>query len=189
MTEEVRLALMAYLSKRYGDLKRHLVRSLRSPELAEDALHDTWLRLTRLEDQEAVLNPHGFLLRMATNIAINHLRSNSQQASASEIDEILEMPDPSPGPEQATQARADMEALMRAIQRLPQRRRDVLLLVRWEGLSQKEVAARLGVTVSVVEHELRRAQDFCAEQMARREGPEGAERASGRRPAKKDGGN
>ncbi|VVE17498.1 MULTISPECIES: RNA polymerase sigma factor [Pandoraea] len=186
MTEEVRLALMAYLSTRYLDLKRHLVRSLRSPELAEDALHDTWLRLTRLEDQATVLNPHGFLLRMATNIAINHLRSNSQQASASEIDEILEMPDASPGPEQTTGARADMAALVRAIERLPQRRRDVLLLVRWEGLSQKEVAARLGVTVSVVEHELRRAQDFCAEQMARREGPA---RAGGRGLAKKVGGN
>ncbi|OXS93195.1 RNA polymerase sigma factor [Pandoraea apista] len=178
MTEEVRLALMAYLSKRYGDLKRHLVRSLRSPELAEDALHDTWLRLTRLEDQETVLNPHGFLLRMATNIAINHLRSNSQHASASEIDEILEVADPTPGPEQTAQARAEMEMLMRLIQRLPERRRDVLLLVRWEGMSQKDVAARLGVSVSVVEHELRRAQDFCAEQMARRHGP-----------AKKGGGN
>ncbi|ALS61376.1 RNA polymerase sigma factor [Pandoraea norimbergensis] len=179
MTEEVRLALMAYLSKRYGDLKRHLVRSLRNPELAEDALHDTWLRLTRLEDQETVLNPHGFLLRMATNIAINHLRSHSQQASASDIDEILEMPDPAPGPEQTADARAEMEALMRVIGRLPQRRRDVLLLVRWEGMPQKDVAAHLGVSVSVVEHELRRAQAFCAEHMAARSPPPRASKKSG----------
>lgn len=168
MTEEVRLALMAYLARRYGDLKDSLARSLRNSELAEDALHDTWLRVARLENQETVLNPYGFLLRVATNIAINRLRSNSHQANASDLDEILDMPDPSPGPEQQVAARADMQALMRAIQRMPARRRDVLLLVRWDGVPQKEVAARLGVSVSVVEHELKRAQDACAAHLARR---------------------
>ncbi|MDF3837877.1 RNA polymerase sigma factor [Cupriavidus basilensis] len=166
MSEEVRLILLDYLSKRYGDLKRHLTRALRNSDLAEDALHDTWLRVRRLEDQETVLNPHGFLLRMAANIAINNLRSQSNAAQRSEVEALLEVPDPAPGPEQSAAARSEMESLLEIVRRMPQRRRDILLLVRWEGMAQKDVAKRLGVSLSTVEHELKRAHDYCVARMA-----------------------
>lgn len=168
MSDEVRLLLLEFLSRNYGDLRRRLTRHLRNPALAEDALHDTWLQVQRLSDQAPVLNPRGFLLRMSVNIALNHLRSLSNSAPRSEIEALLEVADPAPGPEQTAAARAETEALLEIIQRMPQRRRDVLLLVRWEGMAQKDVAKRLGVSLRTVELELKRANDYCAAKMAAR---------------------
>lgn len=166
MSEEVRLLLLDFLSRNYGDLRRRLTRHLRSPELADDALHDTWLRVHRLDNQAAVLNPRGFLLRMSVNIAINNLRSQSNAVPRSEVDALLELADPAPGPEQTVAARLEMAALLEVIRRMPQRRRDVLLLVRWEGMAQKDVAKRLGVSLRTVELELKKANDYCAACMA-----------------------
>jgi RNA polymerase sigma factor (sigma-70 family) len=162
MSEDVRLALLDFISQRYGDLKRRLTRVLGNDDLAGDALQDTWLRVRRLEDQSPVTNPRAFLMRMAVNIALNNLRSQSRVVPRSEVDALLEVSDPAPGPEHIAQARSELEALQRIIARMPQRRRDILLMVRWEGLPQKEVAQRLGVSLHTVEHELKRAQDFCA---------------------------
>jgi len=167
MSEEVRLQLLDFLTRNYGDLRRRLTRHMRSPELADDALHDTWLRVHRLENQNPVLNPRGFLLRMSVNIAINNLRSQSSAVPRGEVDALLEVADSAPGPEQTVAARSEMAALLEVIQRMPQRRRDVLLLVRWEGMAQKEVAKRLGVSLRTVELELRLANDYCAACMAR----------------------
>lgn len=166
MSEDIRPALIDFLSQRYGDLKRRLTRVLGNDDLAGDALQDTWLRLRRMEDQGPILNPRAYLLRMAVNIALNNLRSQSRSVPRSEVDALLEVADPAPGPEQTAEARSEMDALLEIMARMPQRRRDVLLMVRWEGLPQKEVAQRLGMTLSAVEHELKRAQDYCAARMA-----------------------
>jgi RNA polymerase sigma factor (sigma-70 family) len=167
MSEDIRPVLIDFLSQRYGDLKRRLTRVLGSDELAGDALQDTWLRLRRMEEQAplSILNPRAYLLRMAVNIALNNLRSQSRAVPRSEVDALLEVADPAPGPEQTAEARSELEALRKIIAHMPQRRRDILLMVRWEGLSQKEVAERLGVTLPTVEHELKRAQDYCAARM------------------------
>lgn len=165
MSEEVRLALIEFLTQRYGDLKRRLTRVLGSDDLAGDALQDTWLHLRRLEGLAPVLNPRAFLMRIAVNIALNSLRRQSRVVPASEVNDLLDIADDAPGPEHTAEVRAEMSELLRILGKMPARRRDVLLLVRWEGLPQKEVAERLGVSLRTVEHELKRAHDFCAERM------------------------
>lgn len=167
MSEEVRLVLLDFLSQRYGELKRRLTRLLGSDDLAGDALQDTWLRLRRLEDQGPVQHPRAFLLRMAVNIAVNNLRSQSRIVPRSEVDALLDVADTAPGPAEIVEARSEMAALYKVIARMPKRRRDILVLVRWQGLPQKEVAERLGVSLHTVEHELKRAHDFCAAHMGR----------------------
>jgi RNA polymerase sigma factor (sigma-70 family) len=162
MAEDVRPVLLDFLSQRYGDLKRKLTHMLGSDDIAGDALHDTWLQLRRLEEHSApILNPRAYLLRMAVNLALNNLRSQVRAVPLSEIDALLEVADPTPGPEQTVAGRREMEALSEIIMRMPQRRQDILMMVRWEGLPQKEVAERLGISLSTVEQELKRAHDFC----------------------------
>lgn len=162
MSENIQpVILVDFLLKRYGDLKRRLTRLLGSDELAGDALQDTWLRLQRVESNEPVLNPQAFLLRMAANIAVDQQRSQSRALPQGEIDALLEVPDLAPGPEQSMVLKTDMELLFKAMERLPPRRRQILIMVRWEGMPQREVADVLGISLRTVEHELRRAHDFC----------------------------
>ncbi len=162
MSEETRTFLLNFFSQSYSDLKHRLTRSLGNDDLAGDALHDTWLRLERLKDQSPVLNPRAFLLRMATNIAVDIKRSESRLFPFDEINALLDLPDLSPGPEQTAKGAGEMDKLMQGIRRLSRQRRQILVLVRWEGLQYKEVAQRLGISVRTVEHELQRAHAFLA---------------------------
>ncbi|MHA7680259.1 RNA polymerase sigma factor [Cupriavidus sp. PET2-C1] len=167
MSDDAQPALLEHLANRYANLKRSLVRVLGSDDLAGDALHDTYLRLQRQENRGPILSPSAYLLRMAVNIAVDIQRRQSRNLSTDDVEALMDLSDPAPGPAQVVEDRAELEALSRIMARLPARRRQILLLVRWEGLSQKEVAERLGVSIRTVENELKRAHDFCAQMSSR----------------------
>ncbi|AJE97011.1 RNA polymerase sigma factor [Pandoraea apista] len=166
MTENVG-SLPEYLTRHYHNLKRRLTRLLGSSDLAGDALHDAWVKLQAQEPGtgESVHSPGSYLVRVAVNIALDAQRKQSRSLSFDEVDALLHLSDTAPGPARVAEDRSELEALMQLMERLPERRRQVLLLVRWEGLPQKAVAERLGVSLRVVENELRRAHDFLDEKL------------------------
>jgi RNA polymerase sigma factor (sigma-70 family) len=69
--------------------------------------------------------------------------------------------------------RSQLQALHEILEKMPARRRDILLLVRWEGWSQQDVAKHLGVSLRTVEYELKAGQDYCATRLAQRNGRPG----------------
>ncbi len=166
MPENTLPALRDFLVQRYDDLKRRLTWQLGNAERASDALQDTWLRLESRGEIEGVRDIGAYVMRTAINVAIDQQRSQSRLLEADEIDALLTLPDPAPGPEQTVVARAEMDMLMEALKALPARRRKVLMMVRWEGLTQPEVAKRLGVSLRTVEKELKTAHDYCAARMS-----------------------
>jgi len=161
-------ALRSFLVSRYADLKRTLTRRLGCADLAGDALQDTWLKLESRDDAEGVREPFAYLLRTAVNVAYDRQRNQSRLVSTSEIEALLaEQPDPAPEPPDALTARRELDTLMVAIGKLPERRRQILVMVRWEHVPQREVAERLGVSLRTVEQELKKAHDFCAARVGR----------------------
>jgi RNA polymerase sigma-70 factor (ECF subfamily) len=62
--------------------------------------------------------------------------------------------DDKPSPEQNTAARQELQLLQEALDALPERCRQVVVLRKVECLSQREVAHRLAVTEDIVEHQL-----------------------------------
>lgn len=66
-------------------------------------------------------------------------------------------------PDEVVGARAELEAVSRAIARLPAKLKDVLLLRAVEGLSQTETADALGISEKAVETRLYRARIKLAE--------------------------
>ncbi|WP_198086654.1 RNA polymerase sigma factor [Variovorax sp. E3] len=162
MTENVIPLLRSFLVQRYDQLKQRLALRLGNEELAEDALHDTWLKLQRSQPIAGpIATPQAYLLRMAVNLAIDVRRAQSQVLVSEDIEVLMnELPDPAPGPAEVAEARSQLEALDGLLLRLPPRRREILLLVRLEGWSQRDVAKRLGIPVRTVEYELKAAQDL-----------------------------
>lgn len=159
-------SLIDFLTLRYDDLRRRLTRRLGSAELASDALQDTWLRLHGKPVVDAA-SPGAYLFRMAFNVAIDRQRSESRRLTTAEIDDLLDLADPSPDPADSAQTRSDLEMLVQAMEELPERRRAILLAVRVDGLTQPEVARRFGVSLRLVELELQRAQEYCAARVDR----------------------
>ena len=94
-----------------------------------------------------------FLFKIARNIIINRVR-RSQIVPIDAVADIdaLEIATTIPGPDRTVLARDELRALQSAIERLPLRVREAVVLARIEGLSGKEIALRMNVSESAVSH-------------------------------------
>jgi RNA polymerase sigma-70 factor (ECF subfamily) len=167
MSDATRSELQAMLVGGYAELRKRLERMLGSADLADDALQDTYLRLEAGQELHPVRSPRAYLLKMAFNMALSRRRTERRRMTVSEGEAILDSMDPSPGPEQVTLARSEMDALRRALTQMPERRRAMFLASWSEGLSNAEIADRFGLGVRMVQLELKAAADYCAAQLGR----------------------
>ncbi|MGJ7545858.1 RNA polymerase sigma factor [Variovorax sp. LT1R16] len=160
MTDGASPSLLDYLSKRYTSLKLMLTRRLGNADLASDALHDTWVRLQGAKELPARDHPGAYLMRVATNIAVDMQRKQRHTVSGEDIDAVLEeMADPGPGPAEQAQARFDLNVVAQLVERMPERRRAIFVMVHWEDMTRQEVADRLDISRRTVETELQRAHE------------------------------
>jgi RNA polymerase sigma factor (sigma-70 family) len=123
----------------------------------DDLAQEVFLRLLRYSDDVAVENPQGYLFRIAANVA-NEWRDRSrvrQPHDRSWLDEL--QVDPADQPDNAVFQNRVSKHLQNAVNRLPKRQREVLLLHVNEGLTYKEIAERLDVTYRIVLRDLTRA--------------------------------
>jgi RNA polymerase sigma factor (sigma-70 family) len=123
----------------------------------DDLAQEVFLRLLRYSDDIAVENPQGYLFRIAANVA-NEWRDRSrvrQPHDRSWLDEL--QIDPADQPDNTVFQNRVSKHLQTAVDRLPKRQREVLLLHVNEGLTYKEIADRLNVTYRIVLRDLTRA--------------------------------
>jgi len=165
------------LVKLYQDrLLRLAERLLGEAEEARDAVQDVFLKVWR---KAASAQPRGqlytWLYRIAVNHCLNRLRRRKivrflrLEAPWREGSEGSEGPggaagdlpfDPPQGgadPEERLLARRRWQRTKAAIAALPANQRAVLVLARFEGLSYREIAEVLGITLGAVESRLFRA--------------------------------
>lgn len=118
----------------------------------DDLVQEAYARLLRVRQTGSVACPRAFLFITARNLALNHLRhlrhaqpvAEAGEVDTAVFDQALPVPD-------SMERAEDLQLLIRAIQSLPERCRQVLTLRKIYGLSQKETAARLGIAEPTVE--------------------------------------
>ncbi|QOF79720.1 RNA polymerase sigma factor [Variovorax sp. 38R] len=158
--------LREFLAANYTRLRQRLQRHLGCPDLASDCLHDAWLRLGEMTVSEPVQSPEAYVYRVACNLAMDRLRSNRPWQYATDVASELEaLADHSPGPDLIAEARSDLQAFERAMERLPRRHRSALIGLRIEEKSRQEVADWLRISLRSVDTALCQALDYCAEHM------------------------
>jgi len=118
----------------------------------DDLVQEAYARLMQAHATGPIACPRAFLFVTARNIALNHLRHRriERPEGVAEIDALAVADERTGIPESLAQAE-DFQILIRAIQSLPERCRQVVTLRKIYGLSQKEVAARLGISEHTVE--------------------------------------
>lgn len=137
------------LAKHGAELARHIRRIVRDDDTAQDILQETMIRahgaLVRLRPSS---NERAWLYRIATNGALNHLRSRKREHAAlrrhaAEHDGMV-------APDDAAASRdADRRAgLWAEVARLPERQRVALSLRVADELDYEEIAARMGGTAA-----------------------------------------
>jgi RNA polymerase sigma-70 factor (ECF subfamily) len=131
-------------------------RMLRDDAEAEDVAQETMLRLwrnaARLELGEGGVRP--WLRRVAANLCIDRVRASRNTSLGDELPEEVE-------PASQMKELAERELGRRvdaALKALPERQRLALTLFHYEGMSQIEVGATMGISDEAVESLLARAR-------------------------------
>ena len=104
----------------------------------------------------------GWLFAIARNGAVDALRSRAAPSRWDPPD----LPDEGPGPDERASAAEEAFRIHAAVDRLPDREREVIGLAYFDGLSQSEVATQLGVPLGTVKTRTRRALSHLAHRLA-----------------------
>jgi RNA polymerase sigma-70 factor, ECF subfamily len=151
---------LAELYDRYGKLAYSLVlRVVRDQAIAEDLVQETflrvWNRVNSVDSDKGSIGP--WLLAIARNRAIDYLRSSAgRERKAVELDEIDHAPlyrEMEAGILISDQARR----VKLAMDKLAPNYRTVMELAYFEGLSQSEMAAKMGQPLGTIKTWVRTA--------------------------------
>lgn len=142
------------------DLLQFLHRRTGSSSLAADLVHDLYLKLSNLGEQTStsIDNSRGYLFSMAANLATDHARvENRRLEILQEAKGAVWLETDDLSPERHALAHAELAYLSDEVAKLDPRCRKVFYLNRYEGKSQAEIAAELGIGVTTVFKDLKAA--------------------------------
>jgi RNA polymerase sigma-70 factor (ECF subfamily) len=111
--------LISLYLRQWSVLRSRLKRQTGSHELAEDALQETWLRLSRMKGGPIdIRDQHAFILRVASNIAIDLARRENRHGGRCISDEavLAAIEDACPSPERVVIDRDQLRLLVLATQ-------------------------------------------------------------------------
>ncbi len=128
-------------------------RMLRDAAEAEDVAQEAMLRLWKIapewRDGEAKVST--WLYRVASNLCTDRLRRRRGMGLDDAFGEGVEPPDAAPGIDTRLQQADRAAALQAALEELPERQRQAVVLRHLEGLSNPQIAAVMEIGVEAVE--------------------------------------
>lgn len=128
----------------------------------DDVVQESFLRTWRRHLEKPVRYGRSFLFAVARNLALDTVRRDRRTPTEDRMDLAeLKIVDEQADVVRETCLREEIALLVSAIETLPGRTREVYVLRKLEGLSQKEIAARLGLSENTVEVHIGRANRRC----------------------------
>jgi RNA polymerase sigma factor (sigma-70 family) len=158
---ETQSFLKSLVVENHGALIRFIRRRIGDADEADDIAQDLYCQIARQPHAADIKQPRAYLFRAARNLLYNrsqHRRSINAAGHIS-IDDATEVDVMShaPSPEHVTQGRQELVIVEAAIAELSPKCRAAFLMVRFEGRSYKDVAARMGLSVKSIEYYIRQA--------------------------------
>ena len=152
--DEAAFALLVdrHLSRLHALAWRALGSSADAEDVAQETLLRAWRQLPSWESGKARFST--WLQRVALNLVNDRLRARREQVPIEDV----ELPSASPGPEHRASEAQRAARVRHALQALPDRQRDAVLLCHFEGLGNIEAAAALEVSVEALESLIARAR-------------------------------
>lgn len=141
-----------------SELLRFLGKRLGSHATAADIAQDLYIKLLRTRNLPPIHDAKRYLFRMASNLAIDHMRVESRRREIlaeesgliwSQTDELT--------PERHILARAELAHMKAAIATLTPRCRHIFYLRRFEGKTQLEISKELEIGLTTVQKDLKLA--------------------------------
>lgn len=159
--DEERQKLLSWIGARVlphePEVRAWLKRALHSGADVDDVIQEAYCRMWSMTNLDAITSPRAYFFKVVRNVVIDEFR----KARIVRIEAVAELEDLRAASDEATpetvaSARAELRRVKKLIDALPTRCRQVFEMRKIEGLSQKEIAARLGISENIVENEASR---------------------------------
>ncbi|MFJ7793217.1 RNA polymerase sigma factor [Pseudomonas sp. NPDC096950] len=158
----------------YGDILHYLRKRTDNPSDAADMTQDVFTQWLDYGDRAKVEQPRAFLFQMARNLLRDHWRRQKVRHIVQPHHEADPEPvtDDQHDPLAGAQRLQRLEHLKSVLAELSPRRREALMLHRFEGLSQAQIAERMGISLSMVEKHIAFALLHCKQRLDQENGTE-----------------
>ncbi len=145
--------LSVYWKQNQDKLKDFICKKVNGMDHCNDILHDLFFKIRANEEKIALLEkPSSYIIKMAQNAVIDYYR---QQQMKFVVDPAVVL-------NNWQQEISDNEiyniSLLPFIERLPATYREAIVMSELEGVSQKEMANRLGISYTAVKSRVQRAR-------------------------------
>jgi RNA polymerase sigma-70 factor (ECF subfamily) len=141
----------------HAPLHQFIRRRVADEATAEDLLQDVFLKIHQhgnsLKDARRL---ESWIYQTTRNLIIDHYRSRHQSMTSLDALEVLELPDDLPDDDIVSELLPCIRAMVLA---LPSQDRQALVLTEYQGLTQKELGERLGLSFSGAKSRVQRARE------------------------------
>lgn len=147
-------------------LMHFLRQNWRNASELDDLRQEVYARILKAADENIPEKAKPFLFVTARNLLIDrvlHERIVPFDAIA-DLDN-LEVASDAPGPDRSAIARDELRKLTAALDRLPPRCREAVVMRRIEGLSRREIAERMGISENGVAQHIRAGMNALADML------------------------
>jgi RNA polymerase sigma factor (sigma-70 family) len=144
----------------YGWLTTNVQRLVGSRNDAEDLASSAFTELAEIKDHTAIRQPRAFLTTIARRLTFEFWRRRDMERAY--LDELARAAEAqAPSAEELCATLEEIARIEAALNDLPPRARQAFLLSQFEGRGYADIAARLGVSVSMVRKYVAQAMDAC----------------------------
>ena len=152
--------------RHYDRLIGFLRRRSGCPDDAADIAHDAFMRLSAA-DIGQIREPGSFLFTTALNLLRDRAKSAHARHTAFAVPvEDADLVCPAPQAERVLEGEQRIRALEIALYELSAKCRSVFVLYHFDEVPQREIAVRLGISVSMVEKYVKQAMAHCQRRLA-----------------------
>ncbi len=154
---EGKVEKLAVLFERYHvKLYNFLLRLTGNQSISEDLLQEAFFRILKYRGTFRETSRFSiWMYQIARNAHIDHLRKRKRDVPLE--DQWEKQISPDPGPLEEAEANQDIELMTKALAKLPWKKREILLLSRFQNMKYKEIAELLGCQIGTVKAHVHRA--------------------------------
>lgn len=148
--------LAILFERHHVSLFNFFLRLTGSRQLSEDLVQDVFCRILKYRHSYRGTSKFTtWLYQIARNAHIDHLRKYKSTLPLEEQWE--EMPGSEPVPENHFETGAEIALIQKALSRLPIKKREILILSRYQGMKYREIADLMGCQIGTVKAHVHRA--------------------------------
>ena len=136
-----------------------LLRILGKPDLADDVMQETYLKVWRMAGKfdPTIASPITWMVAIARNRAIDIVRQKKPEVSVEDSPEALGVAGETPAPLARREMTEELRRLLGCLGKLDPEKQRIVLLAYYSGWSREQLAQKLDIPVNTIKTWLRRS--------------------------------